>query len=146
MFLDKSTYRILEYHLIVYLSYIDNDRLGQPKSLFISLSAICNSTAQSIYNAWINTCVLYKLQSSKLVGLATNGATTMLSVHNDFVAKFKRDVPGLFSVHYIAHREALAASDGFKKIKQLDFFERLANKVYGWVVCLHFEIKNFNVC
>ena len=63
-----------------------------------------------------------------------------------FAAKFKRDVPGLFSVHCIAHREALAASDGFKKINQLDFSERLANGVYGWVVCLHFEIENCNVC
>jgi hypothetical protein len=133
LFLDESTDRTLESHLIVYISYIDKGGLGQPKSLFLSLSAICNGIAQSIYDAWISTCALYKLQNSKLVGLATDGAAAMLGVHNGFAAKLKRDVPGLFSVHCIAHREALAASDAFKKIKQLGFLERLANRVYGWV-------------
>ena len=73
------------------------------------------------------------LQGSKFVSLATDEATTMLCVHNGFVAKLKRNVPELFNVHCIVHQEALATSDAFKKIKQLGFFERLANKVYGWV-------------
>jgi hypothetical protein len=64
LLLDESTDRTLESHFIVYLSYIDKDGLGQPKSLFLSLSPICNDIAQSIYDAWISTCVLYKLQSS----------------------------------------------------------------------------------
>jgi hypothetical protein len=50
-----------------------------------------------------------------------------------FSAKLKRDVHGLFSIHSIAYRKALAASDAFKKTKQLGFLERLANRVYGWV-------------
>lgn len=57
----------------------------------------------------------------KFVGLITYWAVTMLDVHNDFATKFQRDISWLFSVHYIAHREALAASDDFKKINQLDF-------------------------
>jgi hypothetical protein len=101
----------------VYVSYIDSDRLGQPKNLFLSLSAICNGIVQSIYDAWISTCTLYILQNSKLVDLATDGTAAMLGVHNDFATKLKRDIPGLFSVHCIAHREALATSDAFKKIK-----------------------------
>ena len=60
------------------------------------------------------------LQSSKFVGLATDGATIVFDVHNGFAAKLKRDVPELFNVHCIAHYEALAVLDTFKKIKQLD--------------------------
>ena len=67
------------------------------------------------------------------MGLATDGAATMLGVHNGFAAKLKRDIAGLFSVHCITHREALAASNAFKRTKQLAFLERLANRVYGWV-------------
>ena len=133
LLLDESTDRALESHLIVYLSYLDKSGLGQPKSLFLSLSAIYDSIAQSIYDAWINTCTLYRLQSSKLVSLATDGAAAMLGVHNGFAAKLKRDIAGLFGVHCIAHREALATSNTFKKTKQLAFLERLANRVYGWV-------------
>ena len=67
------------------------------------------------------------------MGLAIDGATAMLGVYNGFVAKLKRDIAGLFNVHCIVHQEALAASDAFKKTKQLAFLERLANRVYGWV-------------
>lgn len=133
MLLDESTDRTLEYHIIVYLSYIDNGRLGQSKSLFLSFSTIYNDTAQFIYDAWINTCALYILQCSKLVGLATSGTTSMLGGHKGFATKLKRDVPRLLSVHCIAHRETLTASDAFKKIKELDINERLANIVYGWI-------------
>ena len=61
LLLDESTYRALELHLIVYLSYLDKDGLGQSKSLFLSLSAIYDGTAQSIYDAWTNTCTMYRL-------------------------------------------------------------------------------------
>ena len=115
LLLDESTDRALESHLIVYLSYLDKGGLGQPKSLFLSLSAICDGTAQSIYDAWTNTCTMYRLQSSKFVGLATDGAAALFGVHNGFAAKLKRDIAGLFSVHCIAHPEALTASDAFKK-------------------------------
>ena len=61
LFLYEFTYIILESHFIIYLLYIDNDRLGQIKSLFLLLSAICNDIAQSIYNAWINIYISYIL-------------------------------------------------------------------------------------
>ena len=75
LLLDESIDRALESHLIVYLSYLDKGGLSQPKSLFLSFSAIHDGTAQSIYDVWTSTCTLYRLQSSKLVGLATDGAT-----------------------------------------------------------------------
>jgi hypothetical protein len=92
---------------------LDNVGLGKPKTIFLSLSTICDGTAQSIYDAWISASNLYGLQSGKLVGLATDGAAAMVGVHNNFAMKLKRDIPGLFRVHYIAHREALASSDAF---------------------------------
>lgn len=51
LFLNNSTYRTLESYLIEYISYRDKGGLGQLKSLFLSLSAMCNDIAQSIYDA-----------------------------------------------------------------------------------------------
>ena len=51
LLLDESTDRALESHFIVYLSYFDKGGLGQSNSLFLSLSAIYDGTAQSIYDA-----------------------------------------------------------------------------------------------
>ena len=89
---------------------------------------------------------LYILKSSKLVNLATDGTSSMLGMHNGFAAKLKIDVTGLFNVHCITHREALAASDAFKKIKQLGSLERLANRVYSWVGMSSLQIENCKVC
>ena len=72
--------------------------------------------------------------------LTTNGAPAMLGVHNGFAAKLKRDIVGLFSIHCIAHWEALTASDAFKKFKQLAFLERLTNRMYGWISM--FSLRN----
>ena len=94
---------------------------------------IYNNNIQFTYDAWINTCALYILQTSKLVGLATDGATTMLGGYKGFAAKLKRNVLELLSVYCIADRETLTASNTFKKIKQLDLLGMLANGVYGWV-------------
>ena len=76
---------------------------------------------------------LYRLQSSKLLGLAIDRAPTILGVHNGFVPKLKRNIPRLFIIHCIIHCEALATSDAFKKIKQLGFLHRLANRIYNWI-------------
>jgi hypothetical protein len=57
----------------------------------------------------------------------------MVGVHNVYAIKLKRDIPRLYSVHCIVHREALASSDAFKRIKQLGFIERLANQMYSWI-------------
>ena len=51
LLLDEATNRVLESHLIVYLLYIDKAGLGQPRSVFLSLSTICDGTIQSIYDA-----------------------------------------------------------------------------------------------
>ena len=130
LLLDESTNRTLKSHLIVYLLNIGKVGLSQLRSLFLSLSTICDGTTQRIYDAKTSTCALYRLQSSKFVGLAIDGALAMLGVYS-FVAKLKRDVLGLFSIHCIAYHEALATSNAFKKIKQLGFLGRLKNKVYG---------------
>jgi hypothetical protein len=68
-----------------------------------------------------------------LIGVSTDGASSMVGNENGFITFLKKDVPNLVGVHCIAHREALAASDASKKIPELLFVEKLANKVYSWV-------------
>eukprot|EP01018_Ginkgo_biloba_P019168 Gb_04154 [translate_table: standard] len=62
-----------------------------------------------------------------------DGASAMVGSENGFITLLKKDLPNLICIHYITHREALAASDASKKIPELMYIEKLANKVYSWV-------------
>ena len=57
----------------------------------------------------------------------------MVGNENGRVTFLKKCVPNLVGVHCIAHCEALAALDSFKRIHELLFVEKLTNKVYSWV-------------
>ena len=57
----------------------------------------------------------------------------MVGNENGFVTFLKKVVPNLVGIHCIAHCEALAALDASKRIPELLFVEKLANKVYSWV-------------
>ena len=70
-----------------------------------------------------------RLDLKKLVAIATDGAPCMTGVHQGVVARLRVLVLHLVGTHCIAHREALAAKDANKNLPQLDFIDKVANKV-----------------
>ena len=60
---------------------------------------------------------------------------SMIGNENGFVTFLKKDVPNLVGAHYIAHSEALAASDASKCILELLFVEKLANLLFYNNLC-----------
>ena len=130
--LDESTNRALESHLIIYITYLENDGIGQSKTKFLNLVGIPNATASSIFEAW-KTRIKYDLDQTHLIGLATDGAASMVGVHEGFATKLKRKVLHLFRTHCIAHKEALASKDAVEAISPMASLEKLLNKLYGWI-------------
>ena len=130
---DESTDRALESHLITYVTYLANEGIGQSKTEFLNLSGIPNGTASSIFEAWKKTKIKYDLDQTHLVGLATDGATSMVGVHEGFATKLKREVLHLFRTHCIAHREALASKDAVEAISPMASLEKLSNRIHGWI-------------
>ena len=70
---------------------------------------------------------------NKLIGLATDGASSMIGSEIGTITLMKNDIPNLVGVHCIAHREALVISDVSRYIPELILVEKIANKVYAWV-------------
>ncbi|MCO5573711.1 hypothetical protein L7F22_027485 [Adiantum nelumboides] len=68
-----------------------------------------------------------------MVGIATDGDSSMLGCHDGLVAKLRRKVPHLVSTHCIAHREALAILDATKCFPCLSYIDKVANKIYSWI-------------
>ena len=69
---------------------------------------------------------------NKLIGLATDGASSMIGSEIGTVTLMKNDIPNLVGVYCIAHREALVISDVSKDILELILVKKIANKVYAW--------------
>ncbi|KAH7332329.1 hypothetical protein KP509_20G082300 [Ceratopteris richardii] len=133
LMIDESTDRASEKHLIVYASYLNKDGLGVSKCEFLKLILVADGYAQTKYNAIMNMFSEISLDIKHLVGISTDGDSSMLGCHEGLVSKLSRDVPNLIDVHCVAHREALAIVDACKGFPCLSYVDKIANKVYSWI-------------
>ncbi|MCO5563835.1 hypothetical protein L7F22_017484 [Adiantum nelumboides] len=125
---DETTDRALEKHLIVYVSFLSKKGLGACKTEFLRSVIVADGCAQTKYNALVQMFDGMGLNIKRLVGIATDGDSSMLGIRDGLVAKLSRDVPNLISVHCVAHREALAVLDACKSI--LSFWKTGARAWY----------------
>ena len=133
LMLDESIDRSLEKHLVVYVTFLDSKGMGPPISQFLKLINVCDGRGKITYDVINDLMEAKGLSNKRLIGVSTDGASSMVGNENGFVVFLKKDVPNLIGVHCIVHRETLAASDASKIILELLFVEKLTNKIYSWV-------------
>jgi hypothetical protein len=63
-----------------------------------------------------------------LIGLATDGASSMIGSKIGTVTLMRNDIPNLVGVHCIAHREAFVISDVSRDIPELILVEKISTK------------------
>ena len=73
------------------------------------------------------------LSLQKMVGFASDGASTMVRVRGGLVTKLRREVKPLVAVHCIAYREALAVKDTCDQFEKYKCADQFANKVSEWL-------------
>ncbi|KAH7424145.1 hypothetical protein KP509_12G092200 [Ceratopteris richardii] len=130
----KSTDRTIHKHLIIYILYITNGGKDHVKCDFIELLAMENGSAKCIYDVVTRFLSDNMLDMHKLIALATDGASVMIRNKTGVVACFQESIPYIMGVHCIAHRQALAAKDGFITHPHVyAFVDKVANKVYSWL-------------
>ncbi|KAH7277645.1 hypothetical protein KP509_39G060800 [Ceratopteris richardii] len=133
LLIDESTDRTMEKHIIIYALYLTNGGKG-PACSFVQLLPIENGDAESIYNAVSAFLVESGLTTQKLIAIATDGASVMIGSKTGVVARFQSSMPRIMGVHCIAHRQALAAKDGFISHPHVfAFVDKVASKVYSWL-------------
>ncbi|KAH7285942.1 hypothetical protein KP509_33G052100 [Ceratopteris richardii] len=133
LMLDESTDRALEKHLILYISFLDKEGYGVCNVQFLKLILVQDGYAQTKIDAIMNMISHMHLDLRKLVGISTDGDSSMLGCRDGLVAKLSRHVPHLISVHCVAHREALAIIDACKSFPCLSYIDKIANKIYSWI-------------
>ena len=128
IFIDESTNRTCEPHLIVYLCYLRKDGEGAPCIKFIELMPLSRRTREVMFNSIRDLLRRCGLDLKKLVAIATDGACCMTCIHQGVVARLLVLVPQLVGTHCIALR-ALVAKNANENFPHLDFIDKAANKV-----------------
>ncbi|KAH7421532.1 hypothetical protein KP509_13G062500 [Ceratopteris richardii] len=107
---------------------------GPTKCAFVELLAVENANAKCIYDAISAFINENMLDIRKLIAIATNGASVMIGHKTGVLSRFQESMPHIMGVHCIAHRQALAAKDGFATHPNIfAFVDKVANKVYSWL-------------
>ncbi|MCO5547287.1 hypothetical protein L7F22_000734 [Adiantum nelumboides] len=132
--IDESTDRTMEKHLIMYVLYVGNGGMGRARCSYVELLPVANANAKGIYDAVSKFLHDNGLDIKKLIAIATDGASVMVGHKTGVVARFQGIMPQIMGVHCIAHRQALAAKDGFVSHPHVyTFVDKVANKVYSWL-------------
>lgn len=106
--MDESTLPGNEALLMGYVRYFDKDHKLQEEMLFAEKLHI-DTKGISIF-ATLKTFLDTKhIPFNNIVACATDGAPAMVGRYRGFLAHLKTAVPGIFTVHCVAHRQHLVA-------------------------------------
>ncbi|KAH7281382.1 hypothetical protein KP509_36G044300 [Ceratopteris richardii] len=134
LMLDKSTDKSLEKYLIVYISFLEKYGFGYCKCQFLHLDTVKDRHANTKYDSLLNMLCEMGLNLRKLIGISTDGHSSMLGYLEGLVAKLTRDFPNLIYVHCVAHTASLALIiDACKMYPCLSYIDTIANKIYSWI-------------
>ena len=111
LLLDDSTDISVTASVIVYMRYIAK---GTVSESYVGVEELPNETADDYIgalNSFSERLGINLFDKGKVVGLATDGARTMLGCHGGVVAKLTKDIPHLVVIHCVAYRHQLAVLD-----------------------------------
>ncbi|MCO5594442.1 hypothetical protein L7F22_048472 [Adiantum nelumboides] len=131
--IDDSTDLTFEKHMIVYVTYLEDERRGPPICKFVALLPLVDGKAQTKFDELIALIQRMGSRLEKWIGFASDGASCMRGVNNGMLAKIRHKFPNIIGVHCIAHRKALVVSDACDNFKEFGYLDTFANKVHAWV-------------
>ncbi|MCO5600445.1 hypothetical protein L7F22_054558 [Adiantum nelumboides] len=101
--IDDSTDLTFEKHMIVYVTYLEDEGRGPPVCKFVALLPLADGKAQTKFDELIALIQRMGLGLEKWIGFASDGASCMRGVNNGVLAKIRQKVPNIIGVHCIAH-------------------------------------------
>ncbi|MCO5560469.1 hypothetical protein L7F22_014084, partial [Adiantum nelumboides] len=117
---------------------------GSSVTRFVRLVRIKDGKAQSMFNAIMDLFADMQLDKKKLVGFASDGASSMVGIREGLVAKLRSEVPHLVGIHCIVHRENLAVKDACEQFVEFVHVDKFANKVREWIG--HSTLRREELC
>ena len=136
LLIDDSTYISVTASVIVYMRYIAK---GTVSESYVGVEELSNETADDYIgalNSLSERLGIKLFDKGKVVGLATDGARTMLGCHRGVVAKLTKDNPHLVVIHCVVYRLQLAVLDSLKAVHLCKKSRRLSEG-YTYIIILH---------
>ena len=116
LLLDGSTDISVTASVIVYIRYITEGTVAES---YVDVEELPNETADNYVtalNSLSERLGINLFDKGKVVGLATDGAKTMLGCHGGVAAKLTKDISHLVVIHCVANRLELAVLDSLKAV------------------------------
>ena len=119
--IDESTDMAVNQNMLIYIRIVTN---GVPETHFLCVKRIHEAKAETLCTTVIAALEEKDININKLVGIATDGAATMIGRKTGVVVRLRDKVPHLLATHCIAHRLALAAAQAADSIPYLVKFQK----------------------
>jgi hypothetical protein len=117
-----------KHHLSICIRYVYQNSLHER---FVGLLELEELNADYITNV-LQNFIDEKQLVSKVISLATDGATKMVSKRNGVFGKLKRVIPHLRSVHCVAHKLALGLSDLESQFQEVRTVNTLVHRLVSY--------------
>ncbi|MCO5602422.1 hypothetical protein L7F22_056553 [Adiantum nelumboides] len=129
--IDDSTDLVLEKHMIVYMTFLENEGKGACACKFVALLSLANGKAQIKFDQLMALVKSMGLNVENWIGFASDGAFCMQGVNNGVLAKIRAIIPRMIGVHCVAHREALVVADACDRFTEFRYMDAFANKIHA---------------
>lgn len=127
--IDETSTITLENTLIIYATYFD-ERSKRSHHAFLKLLQLCDRTSDGITKCILSYLKSKKLDIGKLIGFASDGASTMLGKDNGVARQLTNLNPFIINSHCVAHKLSLANVDSFVQIEEFKLFESIIKQIY----------------
>ncbi|XP_053544659.1 zinc finger protein 862 isoform X2 [Bombina bombina] len=136
LILDRSTDKVGVEELVLYVRYIKNNGI---KEAFLSVLPLNSASTDDHLDAITKELQLRGLSewltSSQLIGIATDGAESMLEDENGLVQKLKQNLHHIIHVCCVSARLNIILRSSVQNSKSIEDLDSVLKKIYSFYQC-----------
>ena len=125
---DESTDIVVHHKLCISTRIVEPNTL-QPSTLFLTDVRIESATGKGIYDEIQRQLQLRNI-NCKIMGLGTDGASTMTGRKEGLTGQFLKQNPHIANTHCVAHRLALCTEQSAKLVPVMCDYQRTLEMIY----------------
>ncbi|XP_067417820.1 SCAN domain-containing protein 3-like [Emydura macquarii macquarii] len=125
---DESTLPGNEVLLMAYVRFVMDQEIHQ--ELLFAKTLTTDTKGESIFNVLKDYFMEKAIPLTNIISVAADGAPAMFGRYCGFISYLKQNVPGIFAIHCVIHRQHLVAKNLSARLHQsLQFVITAVNKI-----------------
>lgn len=107
--LNESTLSGNEALLLAYVRFVLNQKIHE--ELLFARTLTTYTKSESIFNVFRDFFMEKAIPLSSIISAAADGAPAMFACYRSFISHLKQNVPAVFAIHCVIHRQHLVAEN-----------------------------------